>query len=116
MGCWRLHRQQVDVLVLESRPRTGGRILSKKAEGYESATDLGPAWIWTSFQQRMQALVNELGLRLFSQYTKGDLLYESETGDIHQHVGPSSHDQSFRIVGGKAALTDVLRSQLSNHP
>ena len=111
-AAWRLHRQQVDVLVLEARPRIGGRILCEKPEGHESAIDLGPAWIWPAFQQRMQALVNELGLPLFRQYTKGDLLYETETGDIHRHGGPSSHDQSFRIVGGKAALMEVLRSQL----
>jgi monoamine oxidase len=111
-AAWRLHRQQVNVLILEARPRIGGRILSEKPEGHESAIDLGPAWIWPAFQQRMQALVNELGVPLFSQYTKGDLLYETETGDIHRHGGPSSHDQSFRIVGGKAALVDALRSQL----
>lgn len=111
-AAWLLHRQQVDVLVLEARPRIGGRILSEKPDGQESAIDLGPAWIWPAFQQRLQALVEELGVTLFSQYTKGDMLYETETGDIHRHGGPSSHDQSFRIAGGKVALIDALRSQL----
>lgn len=111
-AAWRLHRQQVDVLVLEARSRVGGRILSEKPEGHESAIDLGPAWIWPAFQQRMRALVNELGIPLFSQYTRGDLLFETETGDVQRHGGPSSHDQSFRIAGGKAALIDALCSQL----
>jgi monoamine oxidase len=110
---WQLQQRQVDVLVLEARTRTGGRILSAKPNGYDSAVDLGPAWIWPAFQQRMQRLVDELDISLFRQYVKGDLLYEMETGEIHRHSGPSAHHDSFRIAGGNATLIEALRSKLT---
>ena len=111
-AAWKLHQQQADVLVLEARSRTGGRIRSETPEGFSSAVDLGPAWIWPAFQQRLRGLVDELEIPLFRQYINGDMLYEMETAEIHRHAGPSAHGESWRIAGGSAALTDQLGSKL----
>ena len=111
----RLQQQNMDVVVLEARDRAGGRILSiatdKQAGG---RVDLGPAWVWPSFQPRLRQLINDLDLTLFKQYTQGDLLYEIDAHTLQRHPGPSSHDQSYRVVGGAQSLIDALLSQLSD--
>jgi monoamine oxidase len=106
-AAWQLQQKNVDVLVLEARERVGGRILSA------SSIDLGPAWVWPAFQPRLQALITELNINVFPQYTSGDMLYEMDAQNIQRHGGPSSHNQSYRVVGGNQVITDVLREQLS---
>jgi monoamine oxidase len=103
-----LHRQGHDVLVLEARERTGGRILSLSPSSGGAAVDLGPAWVWPEFQPRLRRLLDELDIDLFPQYIEGDLLYEQAIGNVHRHGGPSSHAQSFRISGGAQALIHAL--------
>ncbi|VAW72522.1 hypothetical protein MNBD_GAMMA10-2443, partial [hydrothermal vent metagenome] len=112
---WKLQQQEKDVILLEARPRTGGRILSPQIHTHiDSRIDLGPAWVWPQFQPRLQALFSELEIDLFAQYTQGDMLYEQNSQNIQQHTGPSSHQQSYRISGGAEKLTRALSSRLNN--
>lgn len=114
-AAWQLQQQNTDVLVLEARDRAGGRILSIGVdEQAGSRVDLGPAWVWPSFQPRLRQLINDLDLTLFKQYTQGDLLYEIDAHTLQRHPGPSSHNQSYRLVGGAQSLTDALLSRLTD--
>lgn len=63
-----LRKNKVKFLILEARDRVGGRL--KTAKFGKGEVDLGGEWIGPS-QPRVNALVKELGIRLFSNYTKG---------------------------------------------
>ncbi len=108
---WQLQQKQQDVIVLETRDRTGGRILSAEY-GSSSQFDMGPAWLWPDFQPRLQQLLTQLDLDIFKQFTSGDMLYEKSPSAIERHSGQSSHGQSYRIAGGGQHLIETLQSQL----
>ncbi len=101
------------LIILEARERTGGRILSPQwGESTEGRVDLGPAWLWPQFQPRLSRLMDDLNCRSFKQFTGGDMLYETVDGTLQQYGGPSSHDQSYRVVAGTIELINALQQQL----
>jgi monoamine oxidase len=101
------------LLILEARERTGGRILSPQwGDSTEGRVDLGPAWLWPQFQPRLARLMKELHCRSFKQFTRGKMLYETADGKLQQFGGPSSHDQSYRVVAGAGELINALKQQL----
>ncbi len=105
----------VAVVVLEARPRIGGRILSVADDGRPSddGVDLGPSWFWPEAQPAIAALVAELGLTSFEQYGDGDVLVErfSREGTLRFHGGVPS-PRSFRLAGGTGALVRALAASL----
>lgn len=112
---WQLQQQQQDVILLEARERTGGRILS--ADYKNSHFDMGPAWVWPQLQPRLSQLTSQLDLKIFKQYTRGTMLYEKSPNEIERYDGQSSHNQSYRIKGGsyqfiKALLTKIPQSRI----
>ena len=110
---WRLQQDKHDVIVLESRNRTGGRILS--ADYNDTCRfDMGPAWLWPHLQPRLQQLLDRLDLKVFKQFTSGELLYEKTPSDIERYSQQSSHSQSSRIAGGSQSLVDALQSSIAD--
>jgi monoamine oxidase len=109
---WRLQQDNHDVMLLESRNRTGGRILSVEYNDI-CRFDMGPAWVWPHLQPRLQLLLTRLGLKVFKQFTAGDLLYEKSPSDIERYSQQSSHSQSYRIEGGSQNLIDALQSSIA---
>ncbi len=114
---WRLEQTlaaDTNLIILEARERIGGRILSPQwGDSPDGRVDLGPAWCWPQFQPRLARLMDELHCRSFRQFTRGNMLYESADGKLQQHAGPSSHDQSYRVVAGTAELINALQRQLN---
>jgi len=106
-GAWKLQQKQLDVLILEARPRIGGRILTS------NQLDMGPAWVWPQLQTRLQQLLLDLKLNVFPQYTHGTILYEKSANQKERYHAPSAHQNSYRIEGGAECLINALRSQLS---
>ncbi len=92
------------VVLLEGRPRTGGRALSLRIG--DGAFDLGPTWVWASETQVM-GLVDELGLTLFDGRKPGADVYQTATGNQHGRL-PTSSVAEHRIDGGTQRLTDAL--------
>lgn len=110
---WRLHSRQREVVVLEARERCGGRIVSPNPGTQpDSCIDLGPAWLWPQLQPRLKQLVTDLKITLFRQYTTGDIQYEIDPRSIERYRAQSSHNQSYRIVGGCQRLIDNLAARL----
>ncbi|MCW8935854.1 MAG: FAD-dependent oxidoreductase [Gammaproteobacteria bacterium] len=112
---WQLQQQLQDVILLEARDRTGGRILS--ADYKNSHYDMGPAWVWPQLQPRLSRLTSQLDLQIFKQYSSGTMLYEKSPDEIERYDGQSSHSQSYRVKGGsyqliKALLTKVSQSRI----
>lgn len=110
-----LYRDNQSFHIIESRDRTGGRILSCPIKARESSAkfDYGPAWIWTA-QPKMTHLIEELQLTKFEQYFAGELSYEDEKGHVSRGRGFSSMQGSYRIAGGMAAITDKIADGLPN--
>lgn len=94
-----------DVMVLEARDRSGGRVLSQ--DGY----DLGPAWIWPH-NHRMLALLDSLGLNTFAQYASGRLVFEDAVGRVRRDLEFATMGGALRVEGGLARVTDTLASGL----
>ena len=95
-AAWKL-RDEHDVILLEARTRVGGRILSPSiGEQHNSNIDLGPAWCWPQLQPRLQKLLQTLNIKTFPQFTQGDMLYETNAGNIQRYSDQSSHQQAHR--------------------
>lgn len=69
----RLQQAGRSVLVCEARPRVGGRTWSQAlAPGF--VAELGGTWIGPT-QDRVRALIDELGLQVFNQHVEGESVY-----------------------------------------
>lgn len=71
-----LAEQGIDFILLEARPRLGGRILSLPISHGGSREigqryDLGPAWFWPAMQPHMARFVSQLDLSTFPQFSSG---------------------------------------------
>lgn len=66
-----LNRTGRDVLVLEARDRVGGRLLNHHL-GDGKVVEVGGQWIGPT-QDRIEALVGDLGLETFPTYTSGEI-------------------------------------------
>lgn len=69
----KLRKQGKSVVVLEARDRVGGRTLNRKvAKG--KVAEIGGQWVGST-QDRVFALIKELGLQTFPTFNTGDNLY-----------------------------------------
>ena len=109
-----LQKQGVDYWLAEARDRIGGRILSAEAvddSNASSVADLGPSWIWPG-QAHIAALLNDLEIGVFDQYSAGRLVYEDELGQVRRDLDYSSMAGSLRIDGGIGCVTNALAARL----
>lgn len=107
-----------DWVLLEARPRLGGRIASLTPSGKPEAGridrfDLGPAWFWPELQPALDHLIEDLGIARFAQHEDGDMLLERSPAEPPIRVrGHFSSPASMRLVGGMGALVDALHHRL----
>jgi monoamine oxidase len=113
----RLRAAAIDFVLIEARDRLGGRILTVDETGAPSVDgfDLGPSWYWPHTQPALAALIAELGLAAFAQYSDGDVIFERMSRETAQRYhGAPQEPQSMRLVGGSAALVHALARDLPN--
>lgn len=113
-AAWRLQEAGRQVLLLEARERSGGRMLSRPAGGLgEHQVDLGPSWYWPEINPMMQAWVRCLGLTSYPQHAEGASLLEGPDGTVRR-MGHTweQHPRSMRIVGGMGALAAGMQALL----
>jgi len=111
-----LQKRGIDYWLAEARDRIGGRILSSDFSDDSTAcsiADLGPSWIWPG-QAHIAALLNDLGIGVYEQYSTGRLVYEDEQGHVGSNLDYSSMAGSLRIDGGVARVTDGLAATLAS--
>ncbi|MFY2307143.1 flavin monoamine oxidase family protein [Lysinibacillus fusiformis] len=107
-----LTAQGIKCIVLESRDRIGGRILSisdsKRPE--LGKFDVGPTWFWPQYEKTITNLAEELNLRTFAQYTKGAMLSERYKDSLpERYILPENHEaRSVRFTGGVQSLIDAI--------
>lgn len=77
-AAYALEKKGHEVLILEARKRTGGRVFSHEMDPKEHLViELGGEWIGES-HERMIALCDELGLELFDNRFASHLLYKGK--------------------------------------
>ncbi|MFN0155044.1 MAG: flavin monoamine oxidase family protein [Gaiella sp.] len=80
----RLHRDGVDVVVVEARERVGGRTWNTEIGG--QANELGGQWI-APYQDAAHSLLGDLGLELFESHRIGDRVYVGADGAPRRYRG-----------------------------
>ncbi|WP_366988545.1 FAD/NAD(P)-binding protein [Bacillus thuringiensis] len=96
-----LTAQGIECMVLEARDRIGGRVLSTSDASRPDLGrfDLGPTWFWPQYESTITNLVNELNLKTFVQYTKGEMLVErSPNKSPERYVLPENSDARSKCV------------------
>lgn len=111
-----LTAQGIECMVLEARDRFGGRVLSTSDASRTDLGiyDLGPTWFWPQYESTITNLVNELNLKTFVQYTKGEMLVERFLNKApERYVLPENSDaRSMRIIGGVQSLIDAVAATI----
>lgn len=99
---------ETDYIILESRDRIGGRILSN------DGIDLGATWFQTHHQQVL-SLMNELKVDKFHQYIKGrSILVYSTMAPEHYFESDPNTPSAYRISGSSTALINALSEPIKN--
>ncbi|MGE3188383.1 MAG: flavin monoamine oxidase family protein [Vicinamibacterales bacterium] len=108
-AAWQLQRHGVEALLLEGRPRLGGRVLTVQHDG--AHFDLGPSWVWPG-QPCVAGLLQHFGIATYEQFCDGDLLYQQPDGAVWRdpHLKPMEH--ALRVEGGIGALVEALAADL----
>ncbi len=104
-----------DYVLIESRHRLGGRILTVDRDGQpaDDGFDLGPSWYWPHLQPAIGDLIAELGLPAFAQHSDGDVIFERMTREGPQRYhGDPEEPRSFRLAGGTGSLVRALAQDL----
>lgn len=97
----RLRESGLEVLVLEARDRVGGRTLNHPIGGGK-VVELGGQWIGPG-QDRVLALIGELGLETFPTHSSGRHIFEHR-GHLHRHRGRIPFVPSLGLLEGYIAL------------
>ncbi|MFD8951959.1 flavin monoamine oxidase family protein [Streptomyces xanthophaeus] len=98
-----------NVLLLEARDRTGGRLLAAPTSPGR-ALDLGATWFWDG-EDRVRDLAARSGIETFEQHLAGDSLLQEDSG-VRRLVGNLIDTPSRRFTGGAQRITDILAAAL----
>lgn len=97
-------------VVLESRDRIGGRLLSHDSGA--GRFDLGASWFWPG-EQRVAALIDELGVSIHPQHVAGDAMYHTAEG-TQRLAGNPIDVPAGRFTDGASSLAERLSARLGD--
>ncbi|SDS78215.1 flavin monoamine oxidase family protein [Actinoplanes derwentensis] len=100
----RLHAAGKSVIVLEARDRVGGRLLTEDIEGVR--LEVGGQWV-SPDQTALLALIDELGLEMYSRYRAGESVYIGADG-VRRTFEGEKFPVSATTEAEMARLTDEL--------
>ena len=107
----RLHDAGLAAMVLEARPRLGGRIDSLVDDHGRCRGDLGPSWIWPPFQPVVQQWLDHLSLAVFDQYESGDAILDGFAPQPVRRPLPGQYGMA-RVVGGQEQFIRAMSAPL----
>ncbi len=108
-----LSKKNIRADILEAAPRLGGRIQTRQGT-LKTPLELGATW-FSDMHPNVLALVDELGLHKFPQYSKGISLFQTKSFEPPQKFFiPEAENPSYRIAGGTQMLTDTLAKKVSS--
>jgi monoamine oxidase len=108
----RLQQAGRSVVVLEARDRVGGRTLNDTIAGV--TVEVGGQWVGPT-QDRINALIDELGLETFATYDQGDAVVELPGGKVKRYAGetpplsPLALADLFQAQRALDKLVDTVR-------
>lgn len=101
------------VRVVEARDIPGGRIRSVfDDKSGDTLADLGPTWIWPSFQPVVARWVEKLELTLFPQFESGNAVLDYGPGSDPEIRFLPGQMGNMRVAGGLQAMIDRLVAML----
>ena len=107
-----LQKKNITTTLLEASPRLGGRIHTVKGR-MGTPLELGATW-FADKHRNFSALIDELGLQRFPQYSEGITLFQTKSFEPpQQFFVPEAEEPSYRIAGGTQLLTDTLTTKQS---
>lgn len=124
----RLEALHIPYVLLEAKSQLGGRISCVPAADVDrelgvlavqiavqcaNSHDMGPTWIFPH-QQKIKALAAELEVKLFEQYTAGDVLYQAPNSTKPRQITGAGAMQLFRVDGGMSQLTQKLHASIDS--
>jgi monoamine oxidase len=101
-----LRRQGREVIVLEARDRVGGRTVNHPI-GDGKVVELGGQWVGPG-QDRVKALIAELGLETFDTYDSGNHLFEHR-GQVQSYSGDLPKARPHALADIAVSLTRLER-------
>ena len=108
-----LSKRNIKATILEASDRLGGRIQTVKGT-LETPLELGATW-FSDMHPNLLALIDELGLQKYPQFSKGISLFQTKSFEPPQKFFvPEAENPSFRIVGGTQRLIDTLAQKLTS--
>lgn len=103
------HSGESDFLILESRDRIGGRILTT------NGIDFGATWFQNHHEVMLQ-MVDALGLQKFHQRSQGRSVMVYNTAmPAHYFESDPNAPTAFRVAGGSSALIEGLAKHISEN-
>lgn len=106
-----LSKSQYNLTILEASPRLGGRIYTKMGE-LNTPLELGATW-FSDMHQNLLALLDELGVKRFFQFSQGISLFQTKSFEPTQSFYvPASESPSYRMVGGTQKMIEILSKKL----
>lgn len=107
-----LSKKNIYTTILEASPRLGGRIQTIKG-AIETPLELGATW-FSDMHPNLLALIDELGLKKYPQFSKGISLFQTKSFEPPQKFFiPEAEMPSYRVAGGTQMLIDTLAQKLT---
>ncbi|GAA4915230.1 flavin monoamine oxidase family protein [Mucilaginibacter defluvii] len=110
---YQLEKLNVRSLFLEASNRLGGRIQTLTGV-HGTPLELGATW-FSDMHPNLLALIGDLGLTKFPQYSKGVSLFQTKSFEPAQQFYVSGAETpSYRLSGGTQQLIDTLAVRLKS--
>jgi len=107
-----LSKRNIHAVILEASSRPGGRIQTIKGEN-ETPLELGATW-FSDMHPNLLALIEELGLKKYPQFSKGISLFQTKSFEPAQKFFvPEAETPSYRLAGGTEMLITSLAAKLA---
>ena len=109
---YRLRATPLDLLILEARDRSGGRILTTRYPD-QTHLEMGATWLGKKHRQLVQ-LLEALALPVIPQKMGPKAIYEAISTSPPMLVDlPESDDPSYKIQGGTGKIIDTLLGKIN---
>lgn len=106
-----LSKRNIAAVIPEASARLGGRIQTVRGT-LQTPLELGAAW-FSDMHPNVLALVEELGLKKYPQFSKGTSLFQTKSFEPPQKFFvPEAEKPSYRLAGGTQMLIDALAQRL----
>lgn len=110
---YRLEKSGKKVIVLESRGRIGGRILTNVDKDV-FPVEMGATWLFRQHSQ-LQALMQELNVHIFEQVIDRKVIYEADAkSPFYLATLPENQEPSYRVQGGTIQIIQALVNKLAD--